>query len=149
MGMIREVLDSCEYSMKKNMENFLIGQLWVFEKSTNFLVRSTNDKHPMVEEHSREKNRVLNVNGGARQQKDKNDIQKEVLAALFNGHGINFNATMTLEKMRIWRIAIIGDSIGRNQWETMLCMLATARPSKNSIYEVNESPITKHKGSLV
>ena len=100
MGMIREVLDSCEYSMKKNMENFLIGQLWVFEKSTNFLVRLSNDKHPMVEEHSREKNRVLNVNGGARQQKDKNDIQKEVLAALFNGHGINFNATMMLEKMR-------------------------------------------------
>ncbi|XWS32552.1 hypothetical protein CRYUN_Cryun23aG0167700 [Craigia yunnanensis] len=56
---------------------------------------------------------------------------------------------MMLDKMRTQRIAIIGDSIRRNQWESMLCMLVTARPSKDSIYEVNESLITKHIGSLV
>ncbi|KAK8702154.1 hypothetical protein V6N13_020522 [Hibiscus sabdariffa] len=60
-----------------------------------------------------------------------------------------FNATMMLEKLRNRRLVFIGDSIGRNQWESMLCMLATAIPNKDSIYEVNGSPITKHKGFLV
>lgn len=59
-----------------------------------------------------------------------------------------FNATMMLEKLRNQRLAFVGDSIGRNQWESMLCMLATAIPNKDSIYEVNGNPITKHKGFL-
>ncbi|XP_052480416.1 protein trichome birefringence-like 11 isoform X2 [Gossypium raimondii] len=46
-----------------------------------------------------------------------------------------FNATMMLEKLRNRRLAFIGDSIGRNQWESMLCLLATAIPNKDSIYE--------------
>lgn len=41
-----------------------------------------------------------------------------------------------------------GDSIGRNQWESLLCMLAQAVSNKSTIYEVNGSPITKHKGFL-
>ncbi|XVF32598.1 hypothetical protein REPUB_Repub17cG0096100 [Reevesia pubescens] len=60
-----------------------------------------------------------------------------------------FNATKMLEKPRNRRLAFIGDSIGRNQWESMLCLLSTAIHSKDSIYEVNGSPITKHKGFLV
>lgn len=60
-----------------------------------------------------------------------------------------FNATMMLEKMRNKRLAFVGDSIGRNQWESMLCMLATAIPNKKSIYEIHGNPITKHKGFLV
>ncbi|OMP05034.1 hypothetical protein COLO4_09111 [Corchorus olitorius] len=60
-----------------------------------------------------------------------------------------FNATMMLEKLRNRRLAFIGDSIGRNQWESMLCMLSSVIPNKDSIYEVNGSPITKHKGFLV
>ncbi|GLT49352.1 hypothetical protein SLA2020_315260 [Shorea laevis] len=60
-----------------------------------------------------------------------------------------FNATKMLEKLRNRRLAFIGDSIGRNQWESMLCMLASAIPNKKSIYEINGSPITKHKGFLV
>ncbi|XP_068463297.1 protein trichome birefringence-like 11 isoform X2 [Phaseolus vulgaris] len=60
-----------------------------------------------------------------------------------------FNATLMLEKLRNKRIVFAGDSIGRNQWESLLCLLSTGVSNKESIYEVNGSPITKHKGFLV
>ncbi|KAL3531355.1 hypothetical protein ACH5RR_010677 [Cinchona calisaya] len=60
-----------------------------------------------------------------------------------------FNAKYMLEKLRNRRLAFVGDSIGRNQWESLLCMLSSAVSDKNSIYEVNGNPITKHSGSLI
>lgn len=54
-----------------------------------------------------------------------------------------------LEKLRNKRVVFAGDSIGRNQWESLLCMLSSAVSDKKSIYEVNGNPITKHKGFLV
>ncbi|KAG1365433.1 putative protein trichome birefringence-like 10 [Cocos nucifera] len=60
-----------------------------------------------------------------------------------------FDAKKMLEKMRNRRLVFVGDSIGRNQWESLLCMLSTAVPDESSIYEVNGNPITKHKGFLV
>ncbi|KAL1336439.1 hypothetical protein AAHE18_10G063100 [Arachis hypogaea] len=60
-----------------------------------------------------------------------------------------FNATMMLEKLRNKRLVFAGDSIGRNQWESFLCMLSSVVTNKKSIYEVNGNPITKHKGFLV
>ncbi|KAL3517560.1 hypothetical protein ACH5RR_020149 [Cinchona calisaya] len=59
-----------------------------------------------------------------------------------------FDAKSMLEKLRNRRLAFIGDSIGRNQWESLLCMLSSAVSDKTSIYEVNGNPITKHSGSL-
>jgi len=59
-----------------------------------------------------------------------------------------FNASDFLERIRNSRVVFVGDSIGRNQWESLICMLAEAIPNKNRIYEVNGNPITKHKGFL-
>ncbi|KAK9060572.1 hypothetical protein SSX86_021277 [Deinandra increscens subsp. villosa] len=63
-----------------------------------------------------------------------------------------FNGKRMLENLRDKRVVFVGDSIGRNQWESLLCMLSssvTSSTSNDSIYEVNGNPITKHKGFLV
>ncbi|WCJ21516.1 TRICHOME BIREFRINGENCE-LIKE 11 [Euphorbia peplus] len=59
-----------------------------------------------------------------------------------------FDAKLMLEKLRNRRLVFVGDSVGRNQWESLLCMLAAAVRDNSSIYEVNGNPITKHKGFL-
>ena len=53
-----------------------------------------------------------------------------------------------LEMLRDKRLIFVGDSIGRNQWESLLCMLSSVVSNKSSVYEVNGSPITKHNGFL-
>ncbi|KAK7278700.1 hypothetical protein RJT34_23736 [Clitoria ternatea] len=59
-----------------------------------------------------------------------------------------FNASDLLERGRNGRIVFAGDSVGRNQWESFLCMLAKGVSNTSEIYEVNGNPITKHKGYL-
>uniref|UniRef100_A0ACD5X3R5 Uncharacterized protein n=1 Tax=Avena sativa TaxID=4498 RepID=A0ACD5X3R5_AVESA len=60
-----------------------------------------------------------------------------------------FDAREMLERSRNGRIVFAGDSIGRNQWESMLCMLASAVPSgAGRIYERSGKPISRHKGYL-
>ncbi|WOL03772.1 hypothetical protein Cni_G12492 [Canna indica] len=60
-----------------------------------------------------------------------------------------FDSKKMLEKLRNKRLVFVGDSIGRNQWESLLCMLSMDISNKSSIYEVNGNPITKHMGFLV
>ncbi|KMZ56904.1 trichome birefringence-like 11 [Zostera marina] len=59
-----------------------------------------------------------------------------------------FDGEKMLERLRNKRLAFVGDSIGRNQWESLLCMVSSKMTNKSSIYEVNGSPITKHTGYL-
>ncbi|KAK8954470.1 hypothetical protein KSP39_PZI002729 [Platanthera zijinensis] len=59
-----------------------------------------------------------------------------------------FDAKKMLEKLRDRRLVFVGDSIGRNQWESLLCMLSSV-VDKNSVYELNGNPISKHTGFLM
>ena len=54
-----------------------------------------------------------------------------------------------MENLRNKRMVFAGDSIARNSWESLLCMLSAAVSNKSSIYEVYGNPITKHSGFLV
>lgn len=60
-----------------------------------------------------------------------------------------FDAGTMLEKLRNKRVAFVGDSLARNQWESLICMLSTAVSNKSSIYEVKGKRITRRAGSLV
>ncbi|KAJ4766718.1 Protein trichome birefringence [Rhynchospora pubera] len=59
-----------------------------------------------------------------------------------------FNAKEMLERSRNKRIVFVGDSIGRNQWESFVCMLSTNISNPSNIYEQFGNPISKHRGFL-
>ncbi|XP_030531752.2 protein trichome birefringence-like 9 [Rhodamnia argentea] len=63
-------------------------------------------------------------------------------------HLPRFDASKLLESSRNGRIVFAGDSLGRNQWESLVCMLSQAVFDPSTIYEANGNPITKHKGYL-
>ncbi|KAL9430602.1 hypothetical protein AB3S75_025904 [Citrus x aurantiifolia] len=58
-----------------------------------------------------------------------------------------FNATKMLELIRGKRLVFVGDSINRNQWESMLCMLFGAVRDPRKVYETHGRRITKDKGN--
>lgn len=58
-----------------------------------------------------------------------------------------FNATKMLELIRGKRLVFVGDSINRNQWESMLCMLLGAIKDPKRVYESRGRKITKEKGN--
>ncbi|XP_058740457.1 protein trichome birefringence-like 6 [Vicia villosa] len=58
-----------------------------------------------------------------------------------------FNATKMLEMIRGKRLVFVGDSINRNQWESMLCMLLSAVKDPKRVFEARGRKITKEKGN--
>lgn len=58
-----------------------------------------------------------------------------------------FNATKMLELIRGKRLVFVGDSLNRNQWESMLCLLMGAVKDPRKVYEARGRKITKDRGN--
>ncbi|KAI5078342.1 hypothetical protein GOP47_0006013 [Adiantum capillus-veneris] len=57
-----------------------------------------------------------------------------------------FNGTDMLERLRGKRIVFVGDSLNRNQWESLLCMLRESLPDKSRVVQVQGNQISKLPG---
>ncbi|WVZ79109.1 hypothetical protein U9M48_026727 [Paspalum notatum var. saurae] len=60
-----------------------------------------------------------------------------------------FNATDFLERLRGKRLMLVGDSMNRNQFESMLCILREALPDKARMFETHGYRISKGRGYFV
>ncbi|XP_051138550.1 protein trichome birefringence-like 5 [Andrographis paniculata] len=60
-----------------------------------------------------------------------------------------FNATDFLERLRGKKLMLVGDSMNRNQFESLLCLLREALPDKSKMYEIHGYKITKGRGYYV
>ncbi|XP_076892650.1 protein trichome birefringence-like 5 [Bidens hawaiensis] len=60
-----------------------------------------------------------------------------------------FNATDFLVRLRGKRLLLVGDSMNRNQYESLLCMLYESLPNKSKMYEIHGYKITKGRGYYV
>ncbi|KAM0890594.1 hypothetical protein ACQ4PT_026954 [Festuca glaucescens] len=57
-----------------------------------------------------------------------------------------FDARKVLEMLRGKRLVFAGDSLNRNQWESMMCLLRQAVSDSSRIHEARGRRITKQKG---
>jgi hypothetical protein len=53
-----------------------------------------------------------------------------------------FNATKLLEKLRNKRMVFVGDSINRNQWSSLVCMVESSIPEDKKMRVYNGSLIS-------
>ncbi|TYG87400.1 hypothetical protein ES288_A13G211600v1 [Gossypium darwinii] len=60
-----------------------------------------------------------------------------------------FNATDFLERLRGKRLMLVGDSMNRNQFESILCLLREGLTNKSKMYEVHGYKITKERGYFI
>lgn len=60
-----------------------------------------------------------------------------------------FNATDFLVRLRGKRLMLVGDSMNRNQFESLLCLLHEGLPDKSRMYEIHGHKITKGRGYFV
>ncbi|XP_044463235.1 protein trichome birefringence-like 5 isoform X1 [Mangifera indica] len=60
-----------------------------------------------------------------------------------------FNATDFLERLRSKRLMLVGDSMNRNQFESLLCLLREGLADKSRMYEIHGYKITKGRGYYV
>ncbi|PIM98328.1 hypothetical protein CDL12_29197 [Handroanthus impetiginosus] len=60
-----------------------------------------------------------------------------------------FNATDFLVRLRGKRLMLVGDSMNRNQFESLLCLLREGLHNKSKMYEVHGYKITKGRGYYI
>ncbi|XP_027176204.1 protein trichome birefringence-like 5 isoform X2 [Coffea eugenioides] len=60
-----------------------------------------------------------------------------------------FNATDFLVRLRGKRLMLVGDSMNRNQFESLLCILREGLHNKSKMYEVHGYKITKGRGYYI
>jgi len=58
----------------------------------------------------------------------------------------SLNATDFLENLRGQRLVFVGDSLNRNMWESMVCILRQSINDKKRVYEISGKHEFKKKG---
>lgn len=59
---------------------------------------------------------------------------------------VRFNGTDFLKRLRGKRLMIVGDSMNRNHFESLLCLLHEALPDKSKVYETGGHQVSKGRG---
>ncbi|XP_047340651.1 protein trichome berefringence-like 7 isoform X2 [Impatiens glandulifera] len=142
---LKRVLVSFTHFADKIWTFLLIGSfLSIFLASSCWYLFSSNSHQPFLKNyeilnsnHSKEKGFNCLANG-------RNDIGYLKWRWKPNNCEIpKLNVLSVLEKLRGKRVVFVGDSLGRTQWESMICMLMEGIEDKRSVYEVNGNKITK------
>lgn len=118
---------------KKNRECALWKGRWVFDESYPLY---TNQSCPFIDEG-------FDCGGNGR-------LDKDYMKWRWQPQDCDiprFNASRMLELIRGKRLVFVGDSINRNQWESMLCLLFGAAKDPKKVYERHGRKITKEKGN--
>ncbi|KAL0459773.1 UNVERIFIED_CONTAM: protein trichome birefringence-like 6 [Sesamum latifolium] len=114
--------------------------------STNSTVDDTGELgHDMVSASSFERQHIALRNDVEEKNKMDCDITKG--RWVIDESYPLFNATKMLELIRGKRLVFVGDSINRNQWESMLCLLMGAVKDRTKVYETRGRKITKERGN--
>ncbi|XP_043711230.1 protein trichome birefringence-like 6 [Telopea speciosissima] len=126
-----EVLKDQRIEAKKNECDFTNGK-WVFDENYPLY---TNSSCPFIDEG-------FNCQANGRWDRD-------YMKWRWLPHECNiprFDAVKMLKLIRGKRLVFVGDSINRNQWESMLCLLKVAVTDPKRVYETHGRRITKGKG---
>ncbi|XP_042516662.1 protein trichome birefringence-like 6 [Macadamia integrifolia] len=126
-----EVLDGQRIEAKKSECDVTNGK-WVFDENYPLY---TNISCPFIDEG-------FNCQANGRWDRD-------YMKWRWQPHECNiprFDAVKMLELIRGKRLVFVGDSINRNQWESMLCLLRGAITDPKRVYETHGRRITKERG---
>ena len=59
---------------------------------------------------------------------------------------LSLNATDFLERLRGQKLVFVGDSLNRNMWESLVCILRHSVGDKKRVYEISGKTEFKKKG---